>query len=125
MGTVDNSVVYSLFTIYYSPVLLLQRLPAACGHANFGTVALNLISDARRFARLWVDQLDVRNIDKRFFLDDAAAPVTLRVRPLMSLDHPGAFNFDLPGNGRDFEHATTLTFVAAGDNHYLIVLPDF
>ena len=118
-----SAIHYLLFTI--SPFLFLHRLPAACGHPNLGSVALNLISDARRFARLWVDQLDVGNIDKRFLLDDAATPVALRVRPLMPLDYAGAFDLYLSGYGRDFEHATTLTFIAAGNNHYLIVLLNF
>ena len=120
-----TKVVYSLFTIYYSPTLFLQRLSAAGGNANFGTVAFNLISDARRLARLRIDQLDVGNVDKSFLFDDAAAPIALRVGALVPLDYAGAFNFYFSRDGRYFEHATTLALVTAGNNHHLIVLLNF
>ncbi len=44
---------------------------------------------------------------------------------LMPFDNAHAFNFDLAGGGSDFEHAATLAFVAAGNDHHLIVLLDF
>src|SRR6185436_5844569 len=112
------TVVYLLFTIHHLPVLFLQRMSASGGNANLGTVTFNLISGARRLARLRIDQLDVGNVNKGFLLDDAAAPIALRVGPLVSLDHSGAFNFDSSRNGRYFEHATTLALVTAGNNHH-------
>ena len=69
--------------------------------------------------------MDVGNVDKRFLLDDAAAPIALRVGALVSLDHPGAFNFYFSRDRRNLEHATTLALVTAGNNHNLIVFLNF
>src|SRR5713226_4282445 len=98
-------------------------MPARRGHPNLRSVAFDLVSDARRFARLRIDNLHVRNIDPGFFVDDSTAAISGRL--LMPLDHPRALNLHLTVGRRHREHAPALAFVAPGDHDDLIVLSDF
>src|SRR6266545_3994349 len=117
-----TSVVYSLFTIYYSPFLFLHRMPAGRCYPSLGTVALDQIPNPGGLTRLRIDQLHIGNVDERLFLDDSAATIALRICLLMPLDNSHALNFYLAGCRGNFQHPTTLTLITAGNNRNLIVL---
>src|SRR4029453_10916233 len=91
---------------------------------GFCAVAFDVVLNSRRLARLWIDELNIRDIDKRFLINNASAPVCLRVSSLVTLDHADAFNFDFSLCGHHFEHAPTSTFVPPGYNYNLVVLFD-
>jgi hypothetical protein len=104
--------------------LFLYRMPAPRSQTNLRTVAFDLVLHARGLPRLRVNQLHVGDVYESFLVDDAPTPIALGIRPLMALDHAGAFDLDLALRRRYLQHAPAPAFVAAGDNHYLIVLPD-
>src|SRR5947209_12311276 len=94
---------------------------SANGGPRLRAVVVNLISNPRRLAILRIDQLHIRNINPRFFLDDAAAPVTRLVGALVPLDDSGAFDFYLVPHRRDLQDTTTLATVATSHDYHLVV----
>src|SRR5687767_5354569 len=102
-------------------MLFLDGVSAGSRHPSFRTIRLHVILDPCGLTGLWVYQLNIRNIDERFLLDDPATTVTLGICFLMALDNPGSFNLDLSLNGSHFQDSPTLTFVTAGDDLNLIV----
>src|SRR5436190_24147314 len=96
-------------------------MTACRGHPRLRTIALNLVLDASRLARLWIDQLHIRHVDERLFIDNPAAPVRLRVGLLMPLDHPDTFDSDLALCRVYFEHPPTAALVASGNDYHLII----
>src|SRR5262249_30771441 len=66
--------------------------------------------------------LDVRRMQRRLALDDAALDVLARVRPRVALDHVHALDDEPVLVGEDFQHATALPPVLAGRHEHVVVL---
>src|SRR6476619_1740929 len=88
-------------------------------------VTFAFVSHARWFTGLWVDQLDIRNVDERFLINNSSTAVRRWIRLLMAFDHPYAFNFDFAPCWSNLKHASTSSFVAPGDYHNVLVLAYF
>src|SRR5690349_14947387 len=99
---------------------LLQRVSARGCHSKFRSVRVYFVAHARRFTGLRIDDSNIRNIDPGFLVDDAAAAISGGF--LVTLDHADRFDFHLAAPGGNRQHTATLSFVAPGDQHYLIVL---
>src|SRR5882724_8218667 len=100
-------------------------MSARRGHSGLLTVRFNFVTDTRWLARLWIDQLHVRNINKSFLIDDAATSVTLRICPLVALDHRHALDLNFSLRGHHLQYSSPLAPVTAGDHNNLIVFLDF
>src|SRR6266480_5371249 len=95
------------------------------GNAQLRAIAFNLISDASGFARLRINQLHIRNVDKSFFVDNSTAAVGLWISTLVALDHACALDLYFSSCWSNLEDAASPAFVAPGNDHYLIVLLNF
>src|SRR5205809_7527355 len=95
-------------------------MSAGVGHSEFRSITFDLITYARRLARLRIDDQHIGNVDPRFLVDNPAATIARRL--LMPLDHSSAFHLHLATGRRHGEHATTLALVASGDQDHLVVL---
>src|SRR5882672_7870882 len=100
-------------------------MSAGRGHAQFRAIAFYLIPHTSGLPRLWINQLNIRNIDKGFFVDDSPATIRLRVRALMALDHPHTLDLDFAPGGSNLEDPAPPALIAPGNNYYLIVLLNF
>src|SRR5882724_5576638 len=100
-------------------------MSAGRGNAQFRAIAFYLISHPGGLARLWINQLDIRNIDKGFFVDDSPATIRLRVRALVALDHPHTFNLDFAPGGSNLEDPASPALIAPRNDYHLIVLFNF
>jgi hypothetical protein len=101
----------------------LQGVPTRRGHSVLASVTFDFVTHSRRLSRLRVDYLDIRDIDPGLLVDDPAAAISGRL--LMSLDHPGCFDFHLAAEWRHRQYAAALSFVAASHHDHLIVLSNF
>src|SRR6185503_3816510 len=123
MVIVNIAVSYdSRFTFHAS---LSYRMSTRRSQTRLRTISLEVVFNPRGFTRLRINQLHIREINKRFFVDNTSAAIRLRVCLLVSLDHADAFDFDLASCRRYFEHAPAPALVATRDNNNLIVLSNF
>ena len=81
------------------------------------------MADARLRAALGAQQLDVRRMQRRFPLDDAALDIALRIRLRVALDHVHAFHDEPVLRSHHFQHAPLLAAVLARDDEDVVVLP--
>src|ERR1051326_6525549 len=90
-----------------------DRVSARGRHSELGTVAVGLVSHARRLAGLWIDNLHVRDVEPRFLVYNSAAPIAGRL--LIPLDDAGPLNLHFAASRGHCQDATALAFVATGD----------
>src|SRR5262249_38301055 len=88
---------------------------------DLAAVAKNPVPYARLRAALWTYQLNVRRVQRRLPLDDAALDVPARIRPRMALDHVDTFNDQPVSIRKNFQNAAALAAVFAGDDQHVIV----
>jgi len=85
------------------------------------TVSENLLLQARMLSAVLAHDRDIRNIDRRFFLHDAALDVALGICPRVALDHLNAFDHDLSVRGHDDQNSAGFASVFAAENVNLVV----
>src|SRR5439155_14835786 len=75
---------------------------AFAADADLSAVAEDLVADARLRAAFGAHELNVRGVQRRLALDDAALDVLARVGPRVPLDHVDALDDQavLPGGSR-------------------------
>src|SRR3989344_1766161 len=100
----------------------LQSLAALLADAHF-LVPLHAVSGAGRLIRLFADQHDVRDMDRRLFLD-ALTLLSLALRADMALHDVRPLHDDAFGLREDSQHLAALAAVLAGPHFYLVAFLD-
>src|SRR5690348_1754306 len=99
-----------------------KDLAGALGVTHLPAVLENAIADPGRLLGLRIDMGDVRDMDRRLFLDDAAGLAGPRAR--VPLHHVDALHDDALIGAPDAQNLAALAFVAAGQDHDLVALLD-
>src|SRR5262249_62280569 len=103
---------------------------ALTADADLAAVAEDLVTDARLGAALRADELHVARVHRRLALHDAALHLLGRVRlrvtldDVHALDDEAALSHFTARTTQDFQHASALAAILAGDDQHVVVLPD-
>src|SRR6185312_4337788 len=99
-----------------------QDFAGALGEAHLAAVIEEAIADAGRLLRFRIDMGDVRDVDRRLALDDAAR--LARPRRRMALHHVDTLHADAVLRAHDAQHLAALAFVPTGQDDHLVALLD-
>src|SRR5690242_18898436 len=99
-----------------------QDLAGALGEAHLAAIIEEAIADPRRLLRFRIDMGDVRDVDRRLALDDAARLAGPRRR--VALHHIDALHDDAVLRTLHAQHLAALALVAAGQDDHLVALLD-
>src|SRR5580692_6732386 len=102
--------------------LLIERCVAFSANARLGAVGGDFVADAGVLTAAGADDHHVGNVDGRFFFDDAALDVFLRIRPRVALDDRDVLDHQAIRFGVDREHASGLARVAPGHHFDVVAL---
>src|SRR5579862_8287363 len=99
-----------------------ENLAGALRIAHLAAILENAITDPRRLLRFRVEMGDVRHVDRRLFLDDAAGLAGPWRR--VALHHVDALHEDAAVSALHAQHLAALALVAAAQHHDLVALLD-
>src|SRR5262245_60994146 len=102
--------------------LQIDHLAGAARHAYLASALEYLEADSRRLAGFRVDVSDVRDVERRLLLDDAAGIAGRG--PRMPLDHVDALHQDARLVAQDPQHLAGLALLLAGADDHLVAFPD-
>jgi len=103
----------------------LNGVPAllACPHTP--AIGQNFVCDARVLFAVLANNGDIRDVNRRFFLDDAAFDIALRIRTRVPLDHLNAFDHDLLVFRYHDENAAGFSAILSAEDEDFVILFDW
>src|SRR5690242_14184843 len=99
-----------------------QDFAGAPGEAHLAAVIEEAIANPRRLLRFRIDMRDVRDMDRRLALDDAAR--LARPRRRVALHHVDALHDDAVVGAHDAQHFAALALVPTAEDDDLVALLD-
>src|SRR5262245_25288302 len=108
-----------------SPCPSLDNVPALLACPRTASITQNLIGQPRVLFAVLANDGDIRDMDWRFLLHNAAFDVALRVRARVTLDHLNAFDHDILVLRQNDEHAACLAAVLSAQDENFVILFDW
>src|SRR6185437_667934 len=99
-----------------------QDFAGALGEAHLAAVIEEAIADPRRLLRFRIDMGDVRDVNRRFALDDAAG--LTRPGRRVAFHHVDALYDNAIIRAHNAQHLAAFALVATGENDHLVALLD-